>query len=186
MASKRERRIEMHAYTVACREFGMKRWDARFTLGYCGVTPHFNDFSAEMYDAEERGLITHEQAYDLFGASLIIKGMRESDGKTCWMLAEVTSHFEECDVVESDIIRAAKFASILAAATGDPVAAVAIGDGVSERDRRVAERCGVRVSLLWSTEERDAERRRLRKLRDATPAGTENAAARLDSPSGDL
>ena len=133
MASKRERRIEMHAYTVACREFGMKRWDAHFTLGYCGVTPHFNGFSAEMHD----------------------------------------------------IIRAAKFASILAAATGDPVAAVAIGDGVSERDRRIAERCGVRVSLLWSTEERDAERRRLRKLRDATP-GTENAAARLDPPSGDL
>ena len=185
MPSKRERRIQMHAFIIAYREFGMKRWDTRFVLGYCGVTPHFNDFSAEMYDAEESGRITREQAYDMFGASLIIKGVRESDGKTCWMLAEVTAPFEECDIVEGDIIRAAKFASILAAATGDPVVAVAIGDGISERDRRIAERCGVRVSLLWSTEERDAERRRLRKLRDATP-GTENAAARLGPPSGDL
>ena len=183
MALNREREIWVCAITVSWRYVGMR--NIRFVIGDFAPSPHFNDFATEIYDAEKSGLITPEQSYDMLGASVIIKGMRESDGKTCWMLAEVTSHFEECDIVESDIIRAAKFASILAAATGDPVAAVAIGDGVSERDRRIAERCGVVVSLLWSPEERDAAWRRLRKLRDATP-GTESAAPRLGSPSGDL
>lgn len=183
MALNREREIWARAVTASWRYVGMR--NMRFIIGDFAASPHFQDFANEIDDAEKSGLITPEQAYDVLGASVIIKGMRESDGKPCYLLAEVTSHFDECDIVESDIIRAAKFASILSAATGDPVAAVAIGDGISERDRRIAERCGVRVSLLWSTEERDAERRRLRKLRDATP-GTENAAARLGSPSGDL
>ena len=46
----------------------------------------------------------------------------------------------ERDVAESDVIRAADFASILSAATGAPVIAAAMGDSVSERNRRLAER----------------------------------------------
>lgn len=148
----------------------------RFVISYIAVSPHFDDFADEIDDAKENGLITAEQAYDLLGASAIIEGIRESDEKPCYLLAEATWDLVERDVAESDIIIAANLASILSAATGAHVTAVAIGDGVSERDRRLAERSGVEVSLLWGEEERDAARRQ--ELKDA--------AARLSPPSGRL
>ena len=134
--------------------------DARFMIGGCPISPtYFEGFANEIDDAKKRGLITPEQAYDMLGASVIIKGMRESDEKPGYVLAEVTNFIVERDVDESDVIRAADFAAILSAATGAPVIAAVIGDGISERDRRLAERLGVEVSLLWGKEERDAARR---------------------------
>ena len=65
--------------------------------------------------------------------------MRESDEKPGCVLAEATSFLSERDVAESDAIRAADSASILSAAAGAPVIAAAMGDGVSERDRRLAQ-----------------------------------------------
>ena len=151
----RERRITHHARVSARRDFGMK--DVRFMIGgYPEFLAYFEGFADEIEDAKKRGLITPEQAYDMLGASVIIKGIRESDEKPGYVLAEVTNFIEERDVAESDVIRAADFASILSAATGAPVIAAVIGDGVSERDRRLAERIGVEVSLLWGKEERDA------------------------------
>ena len=144
----RQRRITHHARVSAWRDFGMK--DARFVIGdYTEFPTYFEDFADEIDDAKKRGLITPEQAYDALGASVIIKGIRKSDEKPCYFLAEVTDFIVERDVAESDIIRAADFASILSAATGAPVIAAAVGDGVSERDRRLAERRGVEALLLW-------------------------------------
>ena len=155
----RERRIIHHARVSARLDFGMK--DVRFMIGgYPEFPTHFEGFADEIGDAEKRGLITTEQADDLLlGPMVIIKGIRESDEKPGYVLAEVTNFIVERDVAESDVIRAADFASILSAATGAPVIAAAIGDGISERDRRLAERIGVEVSLLWGKEERDAARR---------------------------
>ena len=158
MPLNRERRITHHARVSAWRDFGMK--DDRFVIGgYTEFPTHFEDFADEIDDAKKRGLITPEQAYDVLGASVIIKGIRKSDEKPCYFLAEVTNFIEERDVAESDVIRAADYASILSAATGAPVIAAVIGDGISERDRSLAERLGVEVSLLWGKEERDEARR---------------------------
>ena len=150
----RQRRIIHHARLSARRDFGMK--DARFVVGgYPEFPTYFEDFADEIGDAEKRGLITTEQADDLLlGPMVIIKGIRESDEKPGYVLAEVTNFIVERDVAESDVIRAADSASILA--TGAPVIAAVIGDGISERDRRLAERIGVEALPLWGKEERDA------------------------------
>lgn len=108
-----------------------------------GGSADAGELSAKVADAERRGAITREQSDRLFLADAVMSGMRESDRSPVHAVAEIS-----VTIGEKDVERARERADILAKVMGEPAMGVVIGDGISEPDRRRAERSGVAVSLV--------------------------------------
>lgn len=102
-----------------------------------------NKFGGKLKAAEAAGRITPKQSYDLLGASVIMSGSSEADGKPIHVVAEVS-----IAICASDARRAAYFGSILSAVTEERTIAAVIGDSITPSGRRLAERCGVAISLI--------------------------------------
>ena len=100
-------------------------------------------FGDKLDAAEAGGRITPKQSYDLLGASVIMSGTSKADGKPIHVVAEVS-----IAICASDARRATYFGSILSAVTEDRTIAAVIGDSITPSGRRLAERCGVAISLI--------------------------------------
>ena len=135
---------------AARRDFGIRRIELSI-----GEYDPFNNAPAERFGddvdkfgdklkaAEAAGRITPKQRYDLLGASVIMSGPSEADGKPIHVVAEVS-----IAICASDVRRAAYLGSILSAVTEERTIAAVIGDSAAPSVRRLAERHGVAVSLI--------------------------------------
>ena len=108
-----------------------------------GGSADAGELSNKVTDAERRGAITREQGDILFLVDAVVSGMRESDRSPLHAVAEIS-----VTIGEKDVKRARDRADILSKVMGEPAMGVVIGDGISEPDRRRAERAGVAVSLI--------------------------------------
>lgn len=147
---ERQRKVRRGILIAAFSDFGMKRID--ISIGEYDPFDHapaerfgedVNKFGGELAAAKASGRITPKQSYDLLGASVIMSGPSEADGKPIHVVAEVS-----IAICASDIRRAAYLGSILSAVTEERTIAAAIGDSAAPSARRLAERLGVAVLLI--------------------------------------
>ena len=108
-----------------------------------GGSADAGELSNKVTDAERRGAITREEGDILFLVDAVVSGIRESDRSPLHAVAEIS-----VTIGEKDVERAKDRADILSKVMDEPAMGVVIGDGISEPDRRRAERAGVAVSLV--------------------------------------
>ena len=108
-----------------------------------GGSADAGELSNKVTDAERRGAVTREQGDLLFLADAVMSGIRRADRSPLHAVAEIS-----VTIGEKDVKRARDRADILSKVMGEPAMGVVIGDGISEPDRRRAERSGVAVSLV--------------------------------------
>ena len=108
-----------------------------------GGSADAGELSNKVTDAERRGAITRDQGDLLFLTDAVMSGIRRSDRSPIHAVAEIS-----VTIGEKDVERARERADILSKVMGEPAMGVVIGDGISEPDRRRAERSGVEVWLV--------------------------------------
>ena len=101
--------------------------------------------SGMIADAEDRGAITEEEAYDLLAVDLIARGRSRNNGHDVYVAAEVS-----ITVADQDIARAAERAEYLAKATGQAVVPAVVGENIAPEQEELARRQNVTVMLLPS------------------------------------
>ncbi len=106
-------------------------------------TPHSDELSLRILDAEDRGTITAEQGQNLGDTDIVLTGRRRSDRAETCAVVEISLTIDE-----SDISRAADRADTFARITGKPVIPVVIGDSIAAQDRQRAETAGVTVVIV--------------------------------------
>lgn len=105
------------------------------------------DFMEQLYQAEERGIITHQQSNDLLLVDIICIGRRRDNRDAEIPLAIETS----ITIGDSDVVRAARRAEILAAILNQPAQAAVIGDSVDQPPTALA--ADYQVSLILHPDE---------------------------------
>lgn len=105
------------------------------------------DFMEQLYQAEEQGIITHQQSNDLLLVDIICTGRRRDNRDVEIPLAIETS----ITIGDSDVVRAARRAEILAAILNQPAQAAVIGDSVDQP--RTALAADYQVSLILHPDE---------------------------------
>ena len=105
------------------------------------------DFMEQLYQAEERGIITHQQSNDLLLVDIICIGRRRDNRDAEIPLAIETS----ITIGDNDVVRAARRAEILAAILNQPAQAAVIGDSVDQP--RTALAADYQVSLILHPDE---------------------------------
>lgn len=105
------------------------------------------DFMEQLYQAEEQGIITHQQSNDLLLVDIICIGRRRDNRDAEIPLAIETS----ITIGDSDVVRAARRAEILAAILNQPAQAAVIGDSVDQS--RTALAADYQVSLILHPDE---------------------------------
>lgn len=150
MAWEYQRKVRRQILIAAFQDFGMKRIDlsiGEYDPFNNAPSERFgedvNKFGGKLKAAEAAGRITPKQNYDLLGASVIMSGPSEADGKPIHVVAEVS-----IAICASDARCAAYLGSILSAVTQERTIAAVIGDSITPSGRRLAERCGVAISLI--------------------------------------
>ena len=101
------------------------------------------ELASKVRKAARRGLITRERGDELLLADAVVSGTRESDGSPVHAVAEIS-----ITIGETDVTRAAERAATLSAVMGEPAMGAVIGGGVSDPDRRRAERSDVIVTII--------------------------------------
>lgn len=105
------------------------------------------DFMEQLYQAEEQGIITHQQSNDLLLVDIICIG-RQRDNRD----AEIPLAIETSITIgDNDVVRAARRAEILAAILNRPAQAAVIGDSVDQP--RTALAADYQVSLILHPDE---------------------------------
>ena len=93
-----------------------------------------NDQLPDMVDdAQEKGLITTEQGYELLYADLVFSGNHRSGGLTGYIVAEIS-----ITAADSDVTRASQRADILANIMQAPVTPVVICETADEERRAIS------------------------------------------------
>ena len=93
-----------------------------------------NDQLPDMVDdAQEKGLITTEQGYELLYADLVFSGNHRSGGPTGYIVAEIS-----ITAADSDVTRASQRADILANIMQAPVTPVVICETADEERRAIS------------------------------------------------
>ena len=133
-----ERHVHANILNIASYGLGLNRVRVIRTRI---VTPGF-DFQDAIDAAEDRGLITSEQASNLLWADAIFAARRKSDRQDCHVVAEVSQ-----GIRNHDIIRARDRAQTLAIVKGDPVIPVVVGAYIAPQQKELADREGVSVIL---------------------------------------
>lgn len=105
------------------------------------------DFMEQLYQAEERGIITHQQSNDLLLVDIICTGRRRDNRDAEIPLAIETP----ITIGDNDVVRAARRAEILAAILNQPAQAAVIGDSVDQP--RTALAADYQVSLILHPDE---------------------------------
>ena len=105
------------------------------------------DFMEQLYQAEEQGIITHQQSNDLLLVDIICIGRRRDNRDAEIPLAIETS----ITIGDNDVVRAARRAEILAAILNRPAQAAVIGDSVDQP--RTALAADYQVSLILHPDE---------------------------------
>ena len=105
------------------------------------------DFMEQLYQAEEQGIITHQQSNDLLLVDIICIGRRRDNREAEIPLAIETS----ITIGDNDVVRAARRAEILAAILNRPAQAAVIGDSVDQP--RTALAADYQVSLILHPDE---------------------------------
>ena len=133
-----ERRVRDNILNIARDELDLTR--GRILLARSRDTAP--QFIESIEDAEERGLITEEQADHVLVADIIIRARRVSDKRQVYGVFEVSQ-----TINRSDVQRAHDRAATVAAATGDEAIAAVIGVNVGPVQQRQAAQMGVRVLM---------------------------------------
>ena len=93
-----------------------------------------NDQLPDMVDdAQEKGLITTEQGYELLYADLVFSGSHRSGGPTGYIVAEIS-----ITAADSDVTRASQRADVLANIMQAPVTPVVICETADEERRAIS------------------------------------------------
>ena len=143
-----ETQFAHRATSILNRMFGFLR--CRVVHGRVGSGTHIaNQFSDQIVDAYESGLITERQLRRIYDTDVIARCLRPSDSATVWVAVEVAGRLDS-----ADIDRAAQSAAALRQAFGQDVLAVAAGERIDPPDRARAAQAGV---ALFQMGEDDAE-----------------------------
>ncbi len=105
------------------------------------------DFMERLYQAEEQGIITHQQSNDLLLVDIICTGRRRANRDEEIALAIETS----VTIGDNDVVRAARRAEILAAILNLPAQAAVVGDSVDPP--RTALAADYQVSVILHPDE---------------------------------
>lgn len=105
------------------------------------------DFMEQLYQAEEQGIITHQQSNDLLLVDIICTGRRRDNRDAEIPMAIETS----ITIGDNDVVRAARRSEILAAILNQPAQAAVIGDSVDQP--RTALAADYQVSLILHPDE---------------------------------
>ena len=133
-----ERRMSQNVLHIVSRTLGMRR--AKVLKG---ITTDAGELNDKVNDAEARGAITHEQGDKLLWADAVVSGVSAADRSPLHAVVEIS-----VTIGETDVVRAAERSAILSAVMGEQAKGVVVGDGISEPDRRRAERADVAVELI--------------------------------------
>ena len=117
----------------------------RTTVLKAAIAPADDNLSGMIADAEDRGAITEEEAYDLLAVDLIARGRSRNNGHDVYVAAEVS-----ITVADQDIARAAERAEYLAKATGQAAVPAVVGENIAPEQEELARRQNVTVMLLPS------------------------------------
>ena len=143
-----ETQFAHRATSILNRMFGFLR--CRVVHGRVGSGTHIaNQFSDQIADARENGLITERQVRRIYDTDVIARCLHPSDSATVWVAVEVAARLDS-----ADIDRAAQSAAALRQAFGQDVLAVAAGERIDPPDRARAAQAGV---TLFQMGEDDAE-----------------------------
>ena len=93
--------------------------------------------------AEDNGIITSEQTYQLMLVDLIFNGRRRTDGADLHVAVEASE-----TINNNDIIRAAERAGILASVIGQPVIPAVVGTNIDDTRTALAAANNVTVMLM--------------------------------------
>ena len=105
------------------------------------------DFMERLYQAEEQGIITHQQSNDLLLVDIICIGRRRANRDEELALAIETS----VTIGDNDVVRAARRSEILAAILKLPAQAAVVGDSVDPP--RTALAADYQVSVILHPDE---------------------------------
>ena len=133
-----ESRMAQNVVRIVSRTLGMRR--AKVLKG---ITTDAGELNDKVNDAEARGAITHEQGDKLLWADAVVSGVSAADRSPLHAVVEIS-----VTIGETDVVRAAERAAILSAVMGEQAKGVVVGDGISEPDRRRADRADVAVELI--------------------------------------
>ena len=134
-----ERRMIRYIVQTALRSWGMDEVEVLI-----GDRPdRVAELASKVRSAVRRGLIDRERGDELLLADAVVSGTRESDGSPVHIVAEIS-----ITIGETDVTRAAERAETLSAVMGEPAMGVVIGGGISDPDRRRAERSDVIVTII--------------------------------------
>ena len=102
-----------------------------------------NEFAELLDDARMTGLVSQDQFQEILQLDLVFAAKRNSDGADVHVAAEVS-----ITTGDSDIVRAARRAALLADITGNPVMPAVIGAHIDDGRKALAAQQGVTVMLL--------------------------------------
>ena len=101
-----------------------------------------SEFEELLDDAQEKGVITGEQSRQIQWVDLVLSGRRRADDAEVYLTAEIS-----ITIGDSDILRAAERAAILAACVDRPVISAVIGEHIDDARTNLAAANGVVVLL---------------------------------------
>jgi hypothetical protein len=102
-----------------------------------------NEFAELLDDARMTGLVSQDQFQEILQLDLVFAAKRNSDGADVHVAAEVS-----ITTGDSDIVRAARRAALLADITGNPVMPAVISAHIDDGRKALAAQQGVTVMLL--------------------------------------
>ena len=102
-----------------------------------------NEFAELLDDARMTGLVSQDQFQEILQLDLVFAAKRNSDGADVHVAAEVS-----ITTGDSDIVRAARRAALLADITGNPVMPAVISAHIDDGRKTLAAQQGVTVMLL--------------------------------------
>ncbi len=106
-------------------------------------TPHSDELSLRILDAEDRGIITVEQGQNLGETDIVLTGRRRTDRAETCAVVEISVTIDQSDINRA-VDRARTFALIMQ----QPVTPVVIGDSITARTGQHAEEAGVAVVIV--------------------------------------
>ena len=134
-----ERQVHRDIANIASRWLGFNR--VRILQSHIVVrSPEFQD---AIDAAEERNLITDEQAAHLERTDVIVSARRRDDRQDVHVAIEVSR-----SIADRDITRASERAQSLAAVLETPAVSVVVGAGIEQSQQELADRLGVSVIVL--------------------------------------
>ena len=101
------------------------------------------EFAELLDDARMAGLVSQDQFQEILQLDLVLTARRSSDGADVHVAAEVS-----ITAGDSDIVRAARRAALLADITGNPVVPAVISAHIDDGRKALAAQQGVTVMLL--------------------------------------